>query len=76
MFFNCTDINTWMGNGTAVDILIRQNSVFDFLMQRKLVYDVVIDDLEKAIEEENPPIAEDEWSELEGRKGTNSHNFT
>ncbi|KAK6629899.1 hypothetical protein RUM43_003720 [Polyplax serrata] len=65
---NNGDINTWMGNGTAVDILIRQNSVFDFLTQRKLVYDVVIDDLEKAIEEENPPIAEDEWSELEGRK--------
>lgn len=52
-----------------MDILIRQNNVTNFLKDKKLVYDIVIDDLQKAIEEENPPLAEDEWSELEGRKG-------
>ncbi|EEB11557.1 carboxypeptidase A, putative [Pediculus humanus corporis] len=66
---NNGEINTWMGNGTAIDILVRQNNVYDVLKTKKLSYDVVIDDLQKAIEEENPSISQDEWSELEGRKG-------
>lgn len=59
----------WSGNGTAVDILVRGNDVYDLFKEKNFLYDVVIDDLQQAIETENPQLPQDD-SELDGRKGT------
>lgn len=40
-----------------------------YLGQKDLRYHVVIEDLQKAIDEENPSLSEEEMEELEGRKG-------
>lgn len=52
-----------------MDILVRREDIIDRLKEKKLSFDVVIQDLQKAIDEENPQLSEEEWSELEGRKG-------
>lgn len=40
-----------------------------YLKQKDLSYQVVIEDLQKAIDEENPSLSEQEMEELQGRKG-------
>lgn len=41
-----------------------------YLKQKDLEYQVVIEDLQKTIDEENPSLSEQEMEELEGRKGS------
>lgn len=40
-----------------------------YLKQKDLNYRIVIEDLQKAIDEENPSLSEQEVEELQGRKG-------
>lgn len=60
----------WGGNATIIDILVRDSSVEKVkqkLEESKIRYEVIIEDLQKAIDEENPPIEESE--DLDDRKG-------
>ncbi|OAD61119.1 Carboxypeptidase B [Eufriesea mexicana] len=65
-------LSLWVGNDTAVDVMIRPEEisrVSRYLKQKELQYEVVIEDLQRAIDEENPLLSEQEVEELEGRKG-------
>ncbi|KAJ8927855.1 hypothetical protein NQ314_019657 [Rhamnusium bicolor] len=58
----------WGGNATSIDILVKPDSIDKvnaILAQENIKYEVTIDDLQKAIDEENPPIVE----ENDDRKG-------
>lgn len=46
-----------------------------YLKQKDLNYQVVIEDLQKAIDEENPSLSEQEMEELQGRKGLHQRYF-
>ncbi|XP_048267587.1 carboxypeptidase B isoform X1 [Bombus terrestris] len=64
-------LSLWAGNDTAVDVMVRSEEisrVSRYLGQKDLQYQVVIEDLQKAIDEENPSLSEEEMDELEGRK--------
>lgn len=55
------EVTMWGGNNSAVDILVRPDSISSVrsaLQQGKINYDVAIDDLQKAIDDENPPMDE------------------
>lgn len=57
-------------NNTSVDLLIKKPIVIgvkQFLDVTKVPYDVLIDDLQKAIDMENPP--KEEIEHLQNRKG-------
>ncbi|XP_060823918.1 carboxypeptidase B-like isoform X2 [Bombus pascuorum] len=65
-------LSLWVGNDTAVDVMVRSEEisrVSRYLKQKDLQYQVVIEDLQKAIDEENPSLSQEEMDELEGRKG-------
>ncbi|KAK0093767.1 hypothetical protein PV326_012716 [Microctonus aethiopoides] len=65
------DVSMWTGNETVVDVLVRPESisrVSRFLRERQVKYDVIIPDLQQAIDQENPSASEEELEELEGRK--------
>ncbi|XP_048508741.1 carboxypeptidase B-like isoform X1 [Athalia rosae] len=65
------DVSTWVGNGTAVDVLVRPDvipRVTRFLRERQVNYDVIIPDLQQAIDQENPIPSLESMEELEGRK--------
>ncbi|XP_035732272.1 carboxypeptidase B-like [Vespa mandarinia] len=62
----------WSVNDTIADIMVKQDAIpraSRILREQKVRYDVVIDDLQKAIDEENPPLSAELMEELEGRKG-------
>ncbi|CAH2093050.1 unnamed protein product [Euphydryas editha] len=64
-------ISTWAGNQTYMDILIKSNAVQNVtrIMKREnITYDIIIEDLQKRINEENPPLDENEI-ELQDRRG-------
>ncbi|XP_043514780.1 carboxypeptidase B-like isoform X1 [Frieseomelitta varia] len=61
----------WTRNDTTVDVMVRLEEIprlSRYLKQKDLEYQVVIEDLQKAIDEENPSLSEQEMEELEGRK--------
>ncbi|XP_076169353.1 carboxypeptidase B [Ptiloglossa arizonensis] len=61
----------WTGNETTIDVMVRSEEiprVARYLEQKELQYQVVIDDLQKEIDEENHILSEEEMLELEGRK--------
>ncbi|CAK9812749.1 Carboxypeptidase B [Anthophora plagiata] len=65
-------LSLWVGNDTAVDIMVRPEEiprVSRYLRQKDLQYRVVIEDLQRAIDEENPTLSQQEMEELAGRKG-------
>ncbi|XP_012140434.1 carboxypeptidase B isoform X2 [Megachile rotundata] len=65
-------LTLWVGNEMGMDVLIRAEEVprvARYLKQKDLEYHVVIEDVQKAIDEENPALSEEEMEELEGRKG-------
>lgn len=69
---NYADVSMWTGNESVVDVLVRPESisrVTRFLRERQVKYDVIIPDLQQAIDQENPSASEEELEELEGRKG-------
>ncbi|XP_057667015.1 carboxypeptidase B-like [Diorhabda carinulata] len=54
-------ISMWGGNRTAIDILVKPNSlrtVEEAFKEKQINFDVIIQDLQKAIDEENNPIQE------------------
>lgn len=68
-------VDTWLRlavNSSTVDVLVKPetaNKVKDYLDSGGLTFDVVIDNLQAAIDTENPTITAEEMEELEGRKG-------
>ncbi|KAI4504475.1 hypothetical protein M0802_000025 [Mischocyttarus mexicanus] len=61
----------WFSNDTTVDIMVKQDEIARTsrtLKEMNLRYEIVIDDLQKAINEENPPLSVELMEELEGRK--------
>lgn len=57
----------WGGNATSVDILVKQDSIKktkEALEQNDVKYEIVIEDLQKNIDEENPSEIE-----LDDRRG-------
>lgn len=64
-------IEKWFTNSTSVDIMVKKENseiVKNTLNNGSLLFDVFIDDIQRAIDVENPPINENE-SELSGRQG-------
>ncbi|XP_031371023.1 carboxypeptidase B-like isoform X1 [Apis dorsata] len=64
-------LSLWAGNDTAVDVMIRSEEisrVSRYLKEKDLNYRIMIEDLQKAIDEENPSLSEQEMEELQGRK--------
>ncbi|XP_018569082.1 carboxypeptidase B-like [Anoplophora glabripennis] len=62
------DISMWGGNTNSIDILVKPKSlgkVDTVLRRQNIQYEVLIDDLQRAIDEENPP----EEHENEDRTG-------
>nr|CAD7194052.1 unnamed protein product [Timema douglasi] len=68
-------VEAWNGlaaNSTSVDVLVlpeNKDKVKESLVSSNLTYDVLIQDMEAAIQEENPMPSDEEIAELEGRKG-------
>jgi hypothetical protein len=68
-------VDTWLRlatNSSTVDVLVRPqiaDKVKEFLDSSGLTFDVVIDNLQAAIDAENPTMTPEEMEELEGRKG-------
>ncbi|KAJ0174563.1 hypothetical protein K1T71_009671 [Dendrolimus kikuchii] len=64
-------ISTWGGNQTMVDVLVRQEAlpnVTRIFRRENMDFEIVIDDLQKRINEENPPLDANEI-ELQDRRG-------
>ncbi|XP_039756453.1 carboxypeptidase B-like [Pararge aegeria] len=64
-------ISTWAGNQSYVDVLIKPNAMANVtrvFARENISYDIIIDDLQKRINEENPPLDENEI-ELQDRRG-------
>ncbi|XP_076230037.1 carboxypeptidase B [Nomia melanderi] len=60
----------WLGNETTFDVMVRSQEIpriARYLQQKDLQYNVVIEDLQKKIDEENPLPSEEEMQEMEGR---------
>lgn len=60
----------WSGNSTNIDILVKQGSIEKVkqkLQDNNIKFVVIIEDLQKAIDEENPPFTEEE--DLNDRQG-------
>lgn len=68
-------VDTWLRsaiNNSTIDVLVKHetaNRVKEFLDSSGLTFDVVIDNLQAAIDTENPAMTPEEMEELEGRKG-------
>ena len=70
-FYKFTVITTWGGNHTYVDVLVKPNAIQNITRvfnRENISYHVVIEDLQKRIDEENPPLDENEV-ELQDRQG-------
>ncbi|KAH0554274.1 hypothetical protein KQX54_009180 [Cotesia glomerata] len=66
------EVTKWTGNDSTVDVLVRPDMiprVSRFLRERQVKYDVIIPDIQQAIDQENPLPSPEELEELEGRKG-------
>ncbi|XP_047535633.1 carboxypeptidase B-like [Vanessa atalanta] len=64
-------ISTWAGNQTYLDVFVKSNAlqnVTRIMKRENITFHIVIDDLQKRINEENPPLDENEI-ELQDRRG-------
>lgn len=71
LFFDVA-YSIWSNNASAADIMIRSymlEHVESVFKNAGLHYDVLIDDVQQAIKDENPPLSPEVQDELEGRKG-------
>lgn len=69
-FVRSTDVSLWNSNGTSVDLFLQQSAVADAgrtLATNNVRYSVVIEDLQKAIDEENPPEQDIEYQDRAGK---------
>jgi Carboxypeptidase activation peptide. len=68
-------VDTWLRlavNSSTVDVLVKAETadkVKEFIDSSGLTFDVVIDNLQAAIDAENITVTPEEMEELEGRKG-------
>lgn len=65
------EISTWGGNTTSLDILVRpdfRSHVAETLVNSGIDYQVIITDIQRAIDDENPSPSEEE-EELANRNG-------
>lgn len=65
-------ISTWGGNHSSVDILVKPEAIQNVTRVFKrdnIDFDIVIDDLQRRINEENPPLDANEL-ELQDRRGS------
>lgn len=70
--FIFTAYSIWSNNVSAADIFVESNMVKNIESLFKsygVKYEILIDDVEQAIKEENPPLTPEAEEELEGRKG-------
>lgn len=69
------EVDIWshkMTNDSRLDVMVPEKSIDklkNFLDTNSVRYEVVIDDLQSAIDVENPPLTDEEKEEFEGRKG-------
>ncbi|KAF7992313.1 hypothetical protein HCN44_001638 [Aphidius gifuensis] len=66
------EVSKWVGTESVIDVLVRPDMiprVSRFLRERQIKYDVMIPDLQQAIDQENPLPSPEELEELQGRKG-------
>lgn len=64
-------IATWGGNNNTIDVLVKSNAISNVtrvFKREDISFDIVIEDLQKRINEENPPLDENEL-ELQDRRG-------
>lgn len=64
-------ISTWGGNQSYVDILVKSNTIPNVtrtLKRENIPYDIIIEDVQKKIDVENPPLDENEL-QLQDRRG-------
>lgn len=62
----------WSNNASVADILVKSNMVENIESLFKsygVKYQILINDVEQAIKEENPPLSPEAQEELDGRKG-------
>lgn len=62
----------WSNNASTTDIMIRSymlEHVETVFRNAGLEYDILINDVQQAIKDENPPLSPDVQEELQGRKG-------
>ncbi|KAI5712610.1 hypothetical protein M8J75_009829 [Diaphorina citri] len=62
----------WGGSTSNIDIMVKADKVAavkQYLEKAKLTYEVILEDVQRAINEENPEISEEELAVLTGRKG-------
>lgn len=70
VFLIFKDISMWGGNAAFIDILVKAKSlqkVTQKLKENNIEYELLIPDVQKAIDEENPPMLEEE--ETDDRQG-------
>ena len=69
------EVDIWshkMANDSRLDVMVPEKSIDklkNFLDTNSVRYEVVIDDLQSAIDAENPPLTDEDKEEFEGRKG-------
>ncbi|XP_063386543.1 carboxypeptidase B-like isoform X1 [Cydia fagiglandana] len=64
-------VSTWGGDHSSADILVRHDAIENvtrIFKRENISYDVIIEDLQKRIDEENPPLSPEEL-ELHDRRG-------
>lgn len=67
-----TAYSIWSNNASAADVFVRSymlDYVESLFKSAAIKYDVLINDVQQAIKEENPPLSPEAQEELEGRKG-------
>lgn len=60
----------WGGNNSAIDILVKPDSVEKVrrvLNDEHIRFDIAIEDLQQAIDEENPPLEEEDFDNRNGK---------
>lgn len=64
-------ISTWGGDHTSADILVKHDAIANVtrvFKRENIAYEIIIEDLQKRIDEENPPRSPEEL-ELDDRRG-------
>lgn len=68
---NFSVISTWGGSQSSIDVLVKPNAVQNVTRvfnRENISFEVVINDLQERINEENPPLDQNEL-ELQDRRG-------
>lgn len=71
-----TDASMWNTNGSFVDLFLKTSSISgasSLLDEAKIKYSIIIDDLQRAIETENP--STEVIQQLQNRKGKHHRQF-